>query len=126
MQTLSLVTNPSLRFSTAIIYTTLKLLQDSKVFKKKQPEEPGSPPSPETSVRMTLTSLQDMSHGTRHHSEGHGGQLASYADDTKWESGGDSKIRVKVSALESHSQDFLFTEESPLRSPQRCCDLVCE
>ncbi|GAB1295495.1 Cilia- and flagella-associated protein 54 [Apodemus speciosus] len=36
-------------YSTAVIYSTLKLLQDSKVFKKRQPEEPGSPASPETS-----------------------------------------------------------------------------
>ncbi|XP_028638870.1 cilia- and flagella-associated protein 54 [Grammomys surdaster] len=37
-------------YSTAIIYSTLKLLQDSKVFKKRQPEESCSPASPETST----------------------------------------------------------------------------
>ncbi|XP_063120477.1 cilia- and flagella-associated protein 54 isoform X4 [Rattus norvegicus] len=37
-------------YSTAIIYCTLKLLQDSKVFKKRLPEEPCSPTSPETST----------------------------------------------------------------------------
>eukprot|EP00072_Mus_musculus_P061221 XP_011241943.1 PREDICTED: cilia- and flagella-associated protein 54 isoform X4 [Mus musculus] len=37
-------------YSTAILYSTLKLLQDSKVFKKKVPEESCSPTSPETST----------------------------------------------------------------------------
>ncbi|XP_076776112.1 cilia- and flagella-associated protein 54 isoform X3 [Arvicanthis niloticus] len=37
-------------YSAAIIYSTLKLLQDSKVFKKRQPEESCSPISPETST----------------------------------------------------------------------------
>ncbi|XP_031204941.1 cilia- and flagella-associated protein 54 isoform X3 [Mastomys coucha] len=37
-------------YCTAIIYSTLKLLQDSKAFKKRLPEESCSPPSPETST----------------------------------------------------------------------------
>lgn len=53
MQVLSLGTVKTFpRFRAAIVYSTLKLLQDSKVFKKRMPEDSDSPTSPGTSVRM--------------------------------------------------------------------------
>lgn len=65
MQVLSLGTvKTSPRFRAAIVYSTLKLLQDSKVFKKRMPEDSDSPTSPGTSVRMNWTPCNALR--TRH------------------------------------------------------------